>query len=72
MILKDTITKLLLKMEPFMTKKGNDITIRREVIDPLTERSTGLFDSESGGVDRDRDRDRYRGNDDDRPVIRLF
>ena len=29
MILKDNLTKLLLKMEPFMTKKGQDITIRR-------------------------------------------
>ena len=43
MILKDTITKLLLKMEPFMTKKGNDITIRREVIELINQ----LFDESS-------------------------
>lgn len=43
MILKDTITKLLLKMEPFMTKKGNDITICREVIELINQ----LFDESS-------------------------
>lgn len=37
MILKDNITKLLLKMEPFMTKKGQDITIRRDIIQLINE-----------------------------------
>lgn len=46
--------------------------IRRKVIDPLLERTTSIFESDSSGADRDRDRDRNRGSDDDRPVIRLF
>lgn len=43
MILKDNITKLLLKMEPFMTKKGQDITIRRDIIQLINE----IFDESS-------------------------
>ena len=43
MILKDTLTKLLLKMEPFMTKKGQDITIRREIIELINQ----MFDESS-------------------------
>ena len=43
MILKDNLTKLLLKMEPFMTKKGQDITIRRELIELINQ----IFDESS-------------------------